>query len=167
MPILPASLHLLWVHTSNVKNLQQTKGHFLVYRGSWAPLRPTFWLKNLPLWSTELYKKLGAKVMKIWLQKRKSWASRIALNSLWTRNRPQMALYTISLLLYKVFNNTASGNDQFHFNNQIICTGSQSTFEFHKSNNNKIGINILSSKFTCITWKIQLNLFICIYPLYK
>jgi hypothetical protein len=40
------------------------RGRFLEYRGSWAPLRPTYLLENLPLQSTEFYKKLGAKVMK-------------------------------------------------------------------------------------------------------
>jgi hypothetical protein len=41
-----------------------TWGGFLVNRGSWVPLHPTFWLENLPLQSTEFHKKLGAKILK-------------------------------------------------------------------------------------------------------
>jgi hypothetical protein len=48
-------------------------GWFLVSRGNWTPLRPTFWLEYLPLRSTEFYKKLGEeswkKSLTIWPQK--------------------------------------------------------------------------------------------------
>jgi hypothetical protein len=54
-----------WRLISSKNSAYQARGRFLVYRGSWVPLRPTFWLENLSLWSTELYKTLGAKVMKI------------------------------------------------------------------------------------------------------
>jgi hypothetical protein len=37
----------------------------------------------------------------------------------------QIALYKISLLLYKTFNSTAHGKDWLYFSNQIICTGRQ------------------------------------------
>jgi hypothetical protein len=43
---------LSWINSWNIR------GRFLVFRGSWAPLRPTFWLENLPSLSTEFYKKL-------------------------------------------------------------------------------------------------------------
>jgi hypothetical protein len=53
-----------------------------------VPLRPTFLLENLPLWFTEFYKKVGRKSHEKEAQLfgfekvGKSWASRIALNSL-------------------------------------------------------------------------------------
>jgi hypothetical protein len=31
---------------------------FLYFKGSWAPLCPTFRLENLPVWSTELYNRM-------------------------------------------------------------------------------------------------------------
>jgi hypothetical protein len=63
-----------------------TMGRFVVFRVSWAPLCPNFWLENLTSWSTELYKMLSSFS---WLlhptyspQKGgKSWASIIELNS--------------------------------------------------------------------------------------
>ncbi len=71
-------------------------GGFLVKRGSWAPLGPSFWLENLPLQSTEFYKKLSSfftTFVPNYLAS-KSWAKvgrqEIALNSLKTRNRPLM-----------------------------------------------------------------------------
>jgi hypothetical protein len=45
--------------TVKVKPLK-SRGQFLVFRGSWAPLRPSFLLENLPLQSTEFYKKLSS-----------------------------------------------------------------------------------------------------------
>ncbi len=67
-----------WGHCSNKRNNFFTfdfeaarkllshffRGQFFVHIRSLAPMCPTFYLENLPLWSTELCKKLGAKVMK-------------------------------------------------------------------------------------------------------
>jgi hypothetical protein len=58
---LCATDFILW---QNYNNYNSIKGPFLEYRDSWVPMRPTFYLENLPLWSTEFYKKLGAKVLK-------------------------------------------------------------------------------------------------------
>ncbi len=79
----------------------------------------------------------------------------------------QIALYKISLLLFKVFNNIVQGKDWIDFNNQIICTGRQTTFDLHKASNYKIGNNILCNKLTCVTRLIQLDFFNLNFPTYK
>ena len=79
----------------------------------------------------------------------------------------QIALYKISLLLFKVFNNIVQGKDWIDFNNQIICTGRQTTFDLHKASNYKIENNILCNKLTCVTRLIQLDFFNLNFPTYK
>ena len=79
----------------------------------------------------------------------------------------QFALYKISLLLYKTFNNAIADTDWLEFSNQIICTSRQTTFDIHKSSNFKIGNTILSNKFSCITRKIELDHLNLPYPSYK
>ena len=70
----------------------------------------------------------------------------------------QMALYKLSLLLYRTLNSTYHGKDWLDVTNQIICTGRQSRFNIHKSCNYKIGNNILPNKFSHIADKLELDL---------
>jgi hypothetical protein len=69
----------------------------------------------------------------------------------------QIALYKISLLLYKNFNASYHSKDWLEFSNQIIMTGRQTVFNIHKSNNYNIGLNILSNKLFCLNNKIKLD----------
>jgi hypothetical protein len=78
----------------------------------------------------------------------------------------QMALYKISLLLYRTLNSTTEGKG-LDVRNQIICTGRQSRFNVHKSCNYKIGNNILANKFTYIADKFELDLLNLPYPSFK
>jgi hypothetical protein len=79
----------------------------------------------------------------------------------------QYLLYKIALLLHRVFNSTVQGKDWIDFKNQIICTGRLTTFDIHKSGNFKIGNNILSNIFTCITRLIQHDFLNLNYPSFK
>jgi hypothetical protein len=45
---------------TSLREINPWGGRFLIYRGSWALLRSTFWLENLPLQSTKLYKQLSS-----------------------------------------------------------------------------------------------------------
>ena len=67
----------------------------------------------------------------------------------------QMALYIISLLLYKSINMTISNIDWSDLNFQMITTSRQTTIDFHRSCNYKIGNNILTNKFVCIKKKFS------------
>jgi hypothetical protein len=81
----------------------KTRSKFLLFRGNWVPLHPTFWLENLPLWSTEHYKKVELPfhdfcAQLFFLKKvKKSLASRIALNSQKTRNWPQFSVRYLNI----------------------------------------------------------------------
>ncbi len=79
----------------------------------------------------------------------------------------QLALYKISLLLYKTFNSVVQGKDWQDFTDQIICTRRQLTFEIMRSYNYKIGLNILANRFHCINGKDQLDLLNLPYPSFK
>ena len=79
----------------------------------------------------------------------------------------QMALYKISLQLYKTFNSNDHGTDWLEFSNQIISSGRQTVFNIHRSNNYTIGLNMLANKFTCITNKIKLDYCNLSYSAYK
>jgi hypothetical protein len=54
---------------------------------SWAPWRQTFWLENLPLQSTELYKKVELLFHDL-KKVGNSWATWIALSAILLRNWP-------------------------------------------------------------------------------
>jgi hypothetical protein len=78
-----------------------------------------------------------------------------------------MDLYKIWLLLYKSINMTISNLDWADLNFQMITTSRQTTIDFHRSCNYKIGNNILTNKFVCIKRKIQLDFLNLSYPSFK
>ncbi len=97
-PCIPAQLHNV---SSNLLTLapHASRGRFLGFRGSWASLRPSFWQENLPftvhraLSKVEiLFHDFCAQLFSL-KKAGKSWASRIALNSLLTRNQPLVLIY--------------------------------------------------------------------------
>ena len=79
----------------------------------------------------------------------------------------QLTLYNLSLLLYKVFNETNESNEWLHFTNQIISGSRQQRFEIYRTNNYTIGNNVLCNRLFCINKRIELNLLNLPYPLYK
>jgi hypothetical protein len=59
------------------------------------------------------------------------------------------------------------GRDWHEFSDQIICTRRQQAFEIFRSNNYKIGKNMIANKFYFINGKIQLDFFNLPYPSFK
>jgi hypothetical protein len=75
--------------------------------------------------------------------------------------------FKLSLVLYKAFNSIVQDTDWLNFNNQIILTGRQTKFIMFKSNNYKIGLNIITNRFHSISNKIELDHLNLPYPSYK
>ena len=73
----------------------------------------------------------------------------------------------MSLLLYQIFNETNHTKDWLTFANQIVMTGRQTKFDILRSNNYKIGMNILANKLYAIKQKIDLVVFNLSYGLFK
>jgi hypothetical protein len=79
----------------------------------------------------------------------------------------QIALYKISLFLFKSINMTISNLDWADLNFQMIITSRQTTIDFLRSCNYKIGNNTLTNRFVCIKRKIQLDFLNLSYPSFK
>jgi hypothetical protein len=69
----------------------------------------------------------------------------------------QISSYKITLLLYNNCNGAVPGNDWVEFNLNIISKIRETTFDFHKLMNFKIGGNVLINKFANITRKIPVD----------
>jgi hypothetical protein len=110
----------------------------------------------------------SANAIRSCLNLQNNYISFVNLHKLAKKSTPeQIALYKMSLVLYKVFNNTFPDRDWQDFANQIISTRRQTTFEILKSCNYKIGSNILSNKLACINRKVQLDFLNLPYPSFK
>ena len=69
--------------------------------------------------------------------------------------------YQSSIFLYKTLNNIHSycRNEHASLLNNVVCTGRQLKFQVVRSNNTKIGMNMISNKFYHISKQIGLDLF--------
>ena len=69
----------------------------------------------------------------------------------------QMGYYKLSILLHKLYNSATHCKDWRDLANQIVITRRQTRFRIFKSNNFKIGMNILSNRFFVLNDRIELN----------
>ena len=69
--------------------------------------------------------------------------------------------YQSSIFLYKTLNNINNYCSTEHASllNNVVCTGRQLKFQVVRSNNTKIGMNMISNKFYHISEQIGLDLF--------
>ena len=70
----------------------------------------------------------------------------------------QIGLFKLALLLHKTFNSTNHSKDWLSLANQIVSTGRQHKFDILRTNNHKIGLNIMANKFYYLKLKIELDL---------
>ena len=73
----------------------------------------------------------------------------------------QIMSYQSSIFLYKTLNNINSycSTENASLLNNVVCTGRQLKFQVVRSNNTKIGMNMISNKFYHISKQIGLDLF--------
>ena len=68
-------------------------------------------------------------------------------------------LYQVVLQLHKTLNacHNVMTTESFHVLEQIVCTRRQLTFEIHRDNNTKIGMNTQANKFYHISKMVALD----------
>ena len=79
----------------------------------------------------------------------------------------QTAYFKLSILLFKTYNDQNHNKNWIDLANQIIITRRQTKFKTYKSNNYKIGLNILINRFYCLNNLICLNDLDLSLPLFK
>ena len=81
-----------------------------------------------------------------------------AIHKFFNHSTPeQIGNYKLSLLLHKTYNSTTQNKDWLELADQIVITGRQSKFISYKSNNYKIGLNILVNRFYSLKQRIVLD----------
>ena len=79
----------------------------------------------------------------------------------------QIAYFKLSILLFKLFNGQYHNKNWIDLATPIIITRWQTKFKTYKSNNYKIGMNILINRFYCLNNLICLNDLDLSLPLFK
>ena len=116
---------------------------------------------NIPTLNFELKQRLlsvSASALKICTPSyhdRMSFAELHKINSRATPN--QMCEYKHALLLHKLVNLEQPGSDWVDLNFQQNFNNRSSTFKFVKTNNYKIGLNLLCNRLTCVDGKINFD----------
>ena len=65
--------------------------------------------------------------------------------------------YKTAIQLHKLYNTTSQSLDWISLNFDQILTTRQTTFQIIKSNNTKVGLNILNNRLAILNGKIPLN----------
>ena len=95
---------------------------------------------------------MSGKSSNMWMLSYKS------LHEMTGRSRPQEIMnYKLALQLYKTINNQTPSRDWVNLNFKTILTSRTTTFSINKSNQRRVGMNILSNRFWYLNGKIKLD----------
>ena len=109
-------------------------------------------LKKALITSSARALKMCAKSSDMWMLSYKS------LHEMTGRSRPQEIMnYKLALQLYKTINNQTPSRDWVNLNFKTILTSRTTTFSINKSNQRRVGMNILSNRFWYLNGKIKLD----------
>ena len=75
--------------------------------------------------------------------------------------------FKLAILLFKTFNSNERNKDWHELADQIIITRRQANFDCYRTNNYKIGLNVLINKFYVLKQKIPLKHFNLSLPVFK
>ena len=91
-----------------------------------------------------------------------------AIHKFFNHSTPeQIGNYKLSLLLHQTFNSIKQNKDWLELADQIVITGRQSKFFSYKSNNYKIGLNVLVNRFYALKQCIVLDNLNLNMPMFK
>ena len=117
---------------------------------------------HLPTLNESLKKALitsSARALKMCAKSSDRWMlSYTSLHEMTGRSRPQEIMnYKLALQLYKTINNQTPSRDWVNLNFKTILTSRTTTFSINKSNQRRVGMNILSNRFWYLNGKIKLD----------
>jgi hypothetical protein len=96
------------------------------------------------------------------------YISFLAIHKLHKISTPeQLGNFKLAILLFKTFNSNNQNKDWLDLTDQIIVTRRQTIFDCCRTNNYKIGLNILANKFYYIRKQIFLDHFNLSLPVFK